>query len=92
MFMRHQGTHRLDFTVTEPELEQTARLLAEQKIRESAKTISGPIRVLVNEGQGVFFEVTVKNHDTGKLHRFTDCAELRVKIVLLPMKMQSRLV
>ena len=73
MFMRHQGTHRLDFTVTEPELEQTARLLAEQKIRESAKTISGPIRVLVNEGQGVFFEVTVKNHDTGKLHRFTDC-------------------
>ena len=73
MFMRHQGTHRLDFTVKEPELEQTARLLAEQKIRESAKTISGPIRVLVNEGQGVFFEVTVKNHDTGKLHRFTDC-------------------
>jgi alpha-L-arabinofuranosidase len=73
MFMRHQGTHRLDFTVTEPELEQTARLLAEQKIRESAKTISGPIRLLVNEGQGVFFEVTVKNHDTGKLHRFTDC-------------------
>lgn len=73
MFMRHQGTHRLDFTVTEPEAEQTARLLAEQKIRESAKTISGPIRVLVNEGQGVFFEVTVKNHDTGKLHRFTDC-------------------
>ena len=73
MFMRHQGTHRLDFTVTEPELEQTARLLEEQKIRESAKTISGPIRVLVNEGQGVFFEVTVKNHDTEKLHRFTDC-------------------
>ena len=73
MFMRHQGTHRLDFTVTEPELEQTARLLAEQKMRESAKTISGAIRVLVNEGQGVFFEVTVKNHDTGKLHRFTDC-------------------
>ena len=21
----------------------------------------------------MFFEVTVKNHDTGKLHRFTDC-------------------
>ena len=73
MFMRHQGTHRLDFTVTEPKSEQTERLLAEQKIRESAKTISGPIRLLVNEGQGVFFEVTVKNHDTGKLHRFTDC-------------------
>ena len=60
---------------------------------KAAKTISGPIRLLVNEGQGVFFEVTVKNHDTGKLHRFTDVyAELRVKIVLFLMKMQSRLV
>ena len=73
MFMRHQGTHRLDFTVSEPQAEQTARLAAEQEIRQSAKTISGPVRVQVNEGQGVFFEVTVQNNDTGKLHRFTDC-------------------
>ena len=71
--MRHQGTHRLDFTVSEPQAEQTARLAAEQEIRQSAKTISGPVRVQVNEGQGVFFEVTVQNNDTGKLHRFTDC-------------------
>ena len=59
MFMRHQGTHRLDFTVTEPELEQTARLLAEQNPRKR-KDYKRSTRVLVNEGQGVFFEVTVK--------------------------------
>ncbi len=73
MFMRHQGTHRLDFTMSEPQDEQTARLAAEQEIRDNAKTISGPVRLQVNEGQGVFFEVTVQNNDTGKLHRFTDC-------------------
>lgn len=52
MFMRHQGTHRLDFTVTEPELEQTARLLAEQKIRESAKTISRSNSCVSQRGTG----------------------------------------
>lgn len=73
MFMRHQGTHRLDFSVSEPADEKEIRLKAEQEIRENAKTISGPVRVLVNEGQGVFFEVTAVNNETGKLHRFTDC-------------------
>lgn len=73
MFMRHQGTHRFDFTVFEPDAEKALRLQKEEAIRAGAKTISGPVRVLVNEGQGVFFDVTVQNTKTGKLHRFTDC-------------------
>ena len=73
MFMRHQGTHRLDFAVSEPEAEKTLRLQEEEAIRAGAKTVSGSVRLQVNEGQGVFFEVTVQNNDTGKLHRFTDC-------------------
>lgn len=73
MFMRHQGTHRLDFTVFEPDAEKALRIQKEEAIRAGAKTISGPVRVLVNEGQGVFFDVTVQNTKTGKLHRLTDC-------------------
>lgn len=73
MFMRHQGTHRLDFTVSEPDAEKALRIQEEEAIRECAKTISGPVRLKVNEGQGVFFEVTIQNNQTGKLHRLTDC-------------------
>ena len=71
--MRHQGTHAQILLLQSQNAEQTARLWQNKKFREKRKDYKRPIRVLVNEGQGVFFEVTVKNHDTGKLHRFTDC-------------------
>ena len=63
MFMRHQGTHRLDFTVTEPELEQTARLLAEQKGTNVLSLTMDKKPVAGTEGQNGLFASAVYDKD-----------------------------
>lgn len=73
MFMRHQGTHRLDFSVLEPENERQIRIEAEKDIIRHAKPINGAVRVKVNEGQGAFTEITVTNQKTGETRTLSDC-------------------
>lgn len=69
MFMRHQGTHRLDFELEESPKEQYDRIVNENKIKEKAKTISGEVRVKVHDGEGAFFDALVTNTKTGeKIH------------------------